>query len=51
MGTMAVSISIGITAEGGEPGSTPGEGQVIDEDSGIDTYSRVRSSLGDGGRS
>ena len=37
VGAMAISIGVGITAEGGKPGGTSGEGLVLDVDSGIDT--------------
>ena len=37
MGTMAISISVRITTEGGKPCCTSGEGGMIDVDSSIDT--------------
>jgi len=37
VGTMAISISVGVIAEGGKPFRTSSEGPVIDEDSCIDT--------------
>ena len=42
---MAISIGVGKPAEGGKPLSTSGEGRVPDEDSGIDTWPRVRGVL------
>ena len=43
MGTMAISIGVGMTAKGGKPCSASSESLMLGKYSGVDTWSRISS--------